>query len=254
MNKVSSLFFILDSFNFDIFLVSETWLTDHILDNEITPPNYRIFRRDRSSRGGGVAIFVRLSLCARLLSFPAGFECIVVELPVSHLVFSCIYLPPSPDSDVLQSMFTYLNHLSPAHTHFIAGDFNMPDINWESLTSASSSSAHDSFCEVVYNNNLHQLIDKHTHIKGNILDLVLSNRPDSIDNINVHNHSYSSDHYLISASLPSIYTTTNLCSHPDPSSLTTKFIYRKADWEGLSDFLLDADFDQCYSTSDIDTL
>ncbi|EEC18664.1 hypothetical protein IscW_ISCW013877, partial [Ixodes scapularis] len=40
----------------DIIAVTETWLSDSILDCEITPPNYTILRKDRGSRGGGAAI------------------------------------------------------------------------------------------------------------------------------------------------------------------------------------------------------
>ena len=201
VNKVSSLFFILNSFEFDIFLVFETWLTDDILDCEISPPNYDVFRRDRPTRGGGVAIFVKSSLCGRVLPLLDGFECISVQLSTVKLVFSCNYIPPSPSLETLRSFFSYIDHLPSSYSHFICGDFNMPDINWDSLTSASNSLEHDSFCEVIFNNHLHQLIKEPTHIKGNILDLVLTDSPELIDNLCVHNCTYSSDHFLISASV-----------------------------------------------------
>ena len=46
----------------DIVCVFETWLDNSILDNEVTVPNYQLFRLDRNRHGGGIAIYVHLSL------------------------------------------------------------------------------------------------------------------------------------------------------------------------------------------------
>ena len=64
----------------------------------------------------------------------------------------------------------------------------MPDINWDSLTSGSNSLDCDSFCDVILKNSLHQLIKEPTHIRGNILVLVLTDSPELIDNLCVHKH------------------------------------------------------------------
>ena len=53
------------------------------------------------------------------------------------------------------------------------GDFNLPDICWSTLTGTSPFS--NSFCDFVYEMNLSQLVIDSTHVKGNILDLVLTN-------------------------------------------------------------------------------
>lgn len=37
----------------------ETWLNPSVTDAEITIPGYSVVRKDRTSRGGGVAIFIR---------------------------------------------------------------------------------------------------------------------------------------------------------------------------------------------------
>ena len=46
---------------FDIFTVSETWLTSSIIDSEVNLSGYSIVRKDRrtNKRGGDVAIFVK---------------------------------------------------------------------------------------------------------------------------------------------------------------------------------------------------
>lgn len=40
----------------DIFIVSETWLTDKTLDSNVVMNGYTGFQADRKGKGGGVAI------------------------------------------------------------------------------------------------------------------------------------------------------------------------------------------------------
>jgi len=42
-----------------IIAISETWLKPHILDNEILPIGYTIFRNDHHSGRGGVLLAVK---------------------------------------------------------------------------------------------------------------------------------------------------------------------------------------------------
>jgi hypothetical protein len=39
--------------------LSETWLSSDILDSEIDIVGYTLYRRDRKTRGGGVAVYAR---------------------------------------------------------------------------------------------------------------------------------------------------------------------------------------------------
>lgn len=43
----------------DVFAVSETWLSPSILSQHISINGYRLVRKDRGSRGGGVCIYLR---------------------------------------------------------------------------------------------------------------------------------------------------------------------------------------------------
>ena len=63
------------------------------------------------------------------------------------------------------------------------GDFNAPDINWSSLCGNSPYST--SLCDFVIDYNLFQVIQIPTHTKGNILDIVLTNTPEAVFNVNV---------------------------------------------------------------------
>ena len=86
-----------------------------------------------------------------------------------------------------------------------------------------------------------------THVKGNVLDLVLTNSEHLIHNVHVDTVPFSnSDHFPISFSIP-------ICSSkPPPKLSSTSFRdYSKADFEGMNNFLLDWDFLSCLESSDV---
>lgn len=58
MKKSASLKADVYSRNFDIITVTETHLNDSISSSELFPQSYRVFRRDRNHRGGGVLVAI----------------------------------------------------------------------------------------------------------------------------------------------------------------------------------------------------
>ena len=66
IRSVLNKFYILENYinlnNIDLFFLTETWLTNKVNDATVCPFNYNIYRSDRSSRGGGVAILFKNSL------------------------------------------------------------------------------------------------------------------------------------------------------------------------------------------------
>ena len=89
-------------------------------------------------------------------------------------------------------------------------------------------------------------------MQGNTLDLVFSNCPDMVSDIHIRNDEMSdlSDHYIISLVLQQHSSST--CRSKVSSG--NIFNYSKADWLGLEDFLLDADFSHCYSLPDVNSM
>ena len=105
-------------------------------------------------------------------------------------------------------------------------------------------------CDFAFDLNLEQLVSAPTHIKGNILDIVLTNCDNYINNLTIHPHqglSIQSDHFILSFSIAK--------SRPSPNLISPRYVYdySKADWDGLSSYLLDYDFDSIFHLSDVET-
>jgi len=129
------------------------------------------------------------------------------------------------------------------------GDFNSPDIDWQTFASTSVSSDH--LCDLIIDHNLFQLVDVPTHIYRNILDLIITGDTDLIDDLVVHplsDFSLESDHFIITFS---ICTSVYRYSHRNKAKHTYNF--NKADWYGLNHFIAMNSSDVCFYSDDIET-
>lgn len=88
--------YILDN-NFDIFAVTETWLSNSILDSAVKIAGYDLFRTDRIGRGGGVAVYVNSSFNKVFINTSNVIEQLWLEvrLPDVGFVVGVIYRPPN---------------------------------------------------------------------------------------------------------------------------------------------------------------
>ena len=157
-----------------------------------------------------------------------------------------VYLPPHSCSTHSLDLCNYLSDLSGNNKVIILGDFNFPSINWQTLLGTSETSS--LFCDFVYDNNLDQLVTEPTHVKGNILDLILTNVSDNIQDVSVYSRKIplSTDNFIISCS---IQVTTR-----SQAKANCYYVYNfsKADFAGLVSHLLDYKFDYCLSSSDME--
>ena len=116
----------------------------------------------------------------------------------------------------------------------ILGDFNFPDINWETLSGGSQVS--NIFCDLVFDNNLTQLIGDPAHVEGNILDVILTSTDELACSVavNPHNNVLSSDHFIICFQVC-------LFSSPAPSkNAYWSYDYFKADFIKINQFIIDS--------------
>lgn len=232
---------------FSTYCFTETWLSDFILDNEIIPPGYSTYRKDRSTRGGGVLVAVKDSIPSVRITAPDDLEVVAVRLGGNHSIILCtVYVSPSAQGDYHSSLLDFLSFLCTSlEPVVIVGDFNCPDICWSTLTASSDMSC--LLCDLVFRYNLTQLVDYPTHNKGNILDLVFV-KGELVEDIVIGEQNLRSDHYSISFKMR---------AHNDQGGSSKSrivFDYSKADWDGLCCFLMDSDFSCCYDTDDIDQI
>ena len=224
-------------------------MSDSIFNNEILPTGYDIFRKDRALRGGGVLLAVDQSIPSKELQSPHDLEVLSVEIssPIAFLV-CVVYMPPNAALSYCQRLIEYLAQLCEEHRVIILGDFNLPDVNW--LTMSGSSESSQTFCDFVFDFGLVQLVDEPTHMKGNILDLILTNVPSHISNVAVQNEAtpISTDHFAIYFSLSGVdHGSANL-------KCKTTYDYTKTDMESLNSYLLDYDFSACETSDDVEVV
>ena len=100
---------------------------------------------------------------------------------------------------------------------------------------------------LVFELEISQVINSPTHIKGNLLDLVLTNSEDRLSGINISLDIFPlSDHLTISFSLR-----LHMANIEKPR-VSDKFRnFAKADYVGMCDFLLDWDFSTCLQSTDV---
>ena len=142
VNKVPELHCIIDTEKPDVVIGTESWLSPDISENEIFPFGYAPFRMDRkskTSRSGGVFIMVRDGLiCTEQPQFNMNCELIWVKLEMagSHpLYIGAFYKPKEDDPDSLLELRKSLDLVSKQKGNiWLLGDFNMPKLTWPDRT------------------------------------------------------------------------------------------------------------------------
>ena len=191
----------------DIIIFNETWLKNTILDQEILPSDqYKIFRRDRSNdshpqdldnpqkfrrNGGGVLIAINCSLkvSSSVINLKCSAEMLAVENVLgdgSKIVMSTCYRVGTLGATNYHEIINTLQKLlrkKKLKKFFLIGDFNLRCANWE--TNLSSNSMEQMFLDGFLRLGLIQCVTSPTHIKNNILDILLTNSDNSISNIKV---------------------------------------------------------------------
>lgn len=117
--------------DFDILCFTETHLDSNVSDNDILLTGYdTIFRRDRNSHGGGILIYVPLTIKAsrRFDLEPSSVECIWLEIcePTCNFFLWCLYRPPNSDKSFWDKLSWSLDKVSDISSKFlILGDLNV---------------------------------------------------------------------------------------------------------------------------------
>ena len=187
--------------NIDIIAITETWINSnskHFLA-EFHIPGYNLFKFDRvGRRGGGVAVYIRVSLksCNKSnIKTNSDNESIWVEIGEGNesVVIGVIYRPPNLSRNDGKLLWEEIKKASDRNNVCILGDFNFSGIDWKNQLSDNES---EDFLEVVQDSFLYQFINSPTR-GNNILDLVLSNNENLVKDVGIGDELGNSDHKAI---------------------------------------------------------
>ena len=159
--------------------------------------------------GGGVYIAVHERYVAsEVTELNSNCEAVWVKLEIYNhkpLYIFSFYRPPSGDVEDLNELDLSIQKITRATNIpnlVIAGDFNLPDINWDNTSVRTPSNypqcLSSTLIDIVNNNYLTQMVTQPT--RGlNTLDLILTSNPGLIEE--VMTMSGTSNHHVVKADL-----------------------------------------------------
>ena len=110
VSKLTKLHSLIYSKDCDTIAITETWLSDNLLNQEIIPTSYSVYCKDQSSRGGGVMLAVKHSVPIPTLGTPTELEALCVQIDKNDSVTIClVYIPPNSSEMYIQSLCDYIN-------------------------------------------------------------------------------------------------------------------------------------------------
>lgn len=108
-----------------------------------------------------------------------------IALVFGNLLVGAIYRPPSASTNVIDRLTDYINvHIRNHPFVILAGDFNLPNIDWATQTSNSNDECSRALVDMSFATNLTQLVTEPTRVQSmssSILDLVLHHRKYAIE-------------------------------------------------------------------------
>ncbi|CAM5130495.1 unnamed protein product, partial [Natator depressus] len=194
---------------------------------------YKLFRKDRQGRkGGGVALYVREQYDCSELKYETAekHESLWIKFrSVSNkgdVVVGVCYRPPDQGDEVDEAFFWQLTEVTRSHALVLMGDFNHPDICWESNTVVHRQSR--KFLENVGDNFLVQVLEEPTRGRA-LLDLLLTNQEELVGEAKVDGNLGGSDHEWVEFRI--------LTQGRKESSRIQTLDFRKADFDSLRELI-----------------
>ena len=181
----------------DVIVGTETWLQSSVFSSEFLPTNYQVFRNDRitNTTGGGVFLALKNNLIAREEpEIQTNCESIWASVHIKGvptLYFGAFYRrhfgTTALDQQYLCELESAISKLPKNCQIILAGDFNLPDVDWTKnffVPGGRYPAISKQLINIAHDHNLHQLVTLPTR-ENSILDLVLTNVPSLIQNINI---------------------------------------------------------------------
>ena len=214
----------------DFILLTESWTNSNVPDASLSIPGYGLeLRKDRDDTGRGVGggLLVYAKEGRKILSDDSydrvGFNqmcCFKTTLEGGQLTIILIYRPPSSGEENTDKLCEVLRNV-PINT-IVIGDFNMPKIRWDDHTSDSRARR---LVETMEEENLDQLVSFPTHVKGNILDLVVTNCSNKIISVEDVGRLGKSDHCILMTEID--------IAQEGKCQAEVRHVWRRANWTAM---------------------
>lgn len=185
--------------DFDILVLTETWLSEEIGDTELGLFKFNVFRCDRSifssskSNGGGVLIALKKNLKYTVIPIiDNSFEILLINVLNGNdsFIIGAVYVPPIYSFDYYNNLLECIqSSISDASLNkqlcklILLGDYNIPGYSWVQRCNYSSALGHhinhnireaaNLFSNWSYRYKMLQL-NNFTNSYGNTLDLVFT--------------------------------------------------------------------------------
>lgn len=193
--KTRAFFKSVSAAQYNIVVLTETWLSDQQFDNEVFPPKFNVCRYDRkSSIGGGVIIatdnesFSSEHIDLNIINgTELEYVCVKIAGERKSVFIYAFYIPPNSGNEVYQGHMEAIDGLKMSNTDtlMVIGDANAANIQWTRNNHQKNcfaaygkmSNVYADFIQFFPCRNLFQMIDRQNHA-GNVLDLCYSTEPE----------------------------------------------------------------------------
>ena len=125
----------------------------------------------------------------------------------------------------------------------VCGDFNLPDIDWNTEVAVKNDLIHLFFAKTVKDNYLHQLVDFPTRL-NNTLDLLLTTIPNKVINMHGFEDVIDTDHTLVS-----FYLDLNI--YKKPKIKRSVYNFKNANWSVLKEILMNSPWNHAFVDDDV---
>ncbi len=165
----------------DLILMTESWCNGNISDSFLSIDGYELqtdLRMDRidtaQGRGGGLLVYARTGVVVTKMDNNVTFTQYCC-FKVCDVTFYLVYRSPNATDENINKLIELVKTVE--KDSVLIGDFNLPEVDWE--TGETTGRSRD-LVEALDDQLLVQMVDFPTHIKGNVLDLVLTNIPERV--------------------------------------------------------------------------
>lgn len=187
------------SCDYEIIVMTETWLKEKHKTSAFFTDKFNVFRRDRSElrvngteikNGGGLIVAVAATMPSEQIdlnySGHSEYLCVRIKLAKSNLLVYALYIPPQSKEGVYNAHIELIRKIPMDENDIliIVGDFNLANVHWLNDDDSANTYIPVNFPSSVAYNVLLQLqsegllqLNDLVNKAGNVLDLFFINEP-----------------------------------------------------------------------------